>query len=222
MQYARKADVYLPLARELKAIEPRELLMECHRPMVTEHARLLLHQLGGSRTEAPEHLDLAKREEGCQLLELRSSDFDVTLERGGIRMHRHDGHPVSVLIEIEAIGRHLWLLSVDERHQRTDSCLELIPAVPVHIRAIDVDDRSSAHAFVHDHRPFRTSSIAATVARRPSYDDEAAARRSLADFDVALALDEGAPEVAQADDVVDMLARNEPSSRRALDTGTHR
>ena len=56
----------------------------------------------------------------------------------------------------------------------------------------------------------------------PSYDDEAAARRSLAEFDRAIALDDGAPEVAQADDVVDMLARNEPSSRRALDTGTYR
>jgi hypothetical protein len=56
----------------------------------------------------------------------------------------------------------------------------------------------------------------------PSYDDEAAARRSLADFDVAIALDEGAPEVAQADDVVEMLARNEGPSREALDTGTYR
>jgi hypothetical protein len=56
----------------------------------------------------------------------------------------------------------------------------------------------------------------------PSYSDEAAALRSLAEFDVALTLEEGAPEVAQADDVVDMLARNEPSSRRALDTGTYR
>jgi hypothetical protein len=58
--------------------------------------------------------------------------------------------------------------------------------------------------------------------RLPSYDDEAAARRSLAEFDVAIALEDGAPEVAQADDVVEMLARNEPSSRRALDTGTYR
>ena len=56
----------------------------------------------------------------------------------------------------------------------------------------------------------------------PSYDDESAARRSLAEFDRAIALDDGAPEVAQADDVVDMLARNEPSSRRALDAGTYR
>ncbi|HEV8623305.1 MAG TPA: hypothetical protein VG034_02500, partial [Acidimicrobiia bacterium] len=58
--------------------------------------------------------------------------------------------------------------------------------------------------------------------RLPTYDDEAAARRSLAEFDVAIALEDGAPEVAQADEVVDMLARNEPSSRRALDTGTYR
>ena len=57
--------------------------------------------------------------------------------------------------------------------------------------------------------------------RLPSYDDEAAARRSLAEFDVALALEDGAPEVAKADDVVEMLARNESSSRRALDTGTY-
>lgn len=58
--------------------------------------------------------------------------------------------------------------------------------------------------------------------RLPSYDDEAAAKRSLAEFDVAIALDEGAPEVAQADDVVQMLARNEGPSRLALDTGTYR
>ena len=58
--------------------------------------------------------------------------------------------------------------------------------------------------------------------RLPSYDDQAAAWRSLAEFDVAIALEDGAPEVAQADDVVDMLARNEPSARRALDTGTYR
>lgn len=57
--------------------------------------------------------------------------------------------------------------------------------------------------------------------RLPSYDDEAAARRSIAEFDVAIALDDGAPEVAQADDVVEMLARNEPSSRQALDSGTY-
>jgi hypothetical protein len=58
--------------------------------------------------------------------------------------------------------------------------------------------------------------------RLPSYDDQAAAWRSLAEFDVAIALEDGAPEVAQADDVVDMLARNEPSARQALDTGTYR
>ena len=58
--------------------------------------------------------------------------------------------------------------------------------------------------------------------RLPSYDDQAAARRSLTEFDVAIALEEGAPEVAPADDVVDMLARNEPSARQALDTGTYR
>jgi hypothetical protein len=45
--------------------------------------------------------------------------------------------------------------------------------------------------------------------RLPHYDDEAAARRSLAAFDVALTLEEGAPEIAPADDVVAMLARNE-------------
>ena len=39
---------------------------------------------------------------------------------------------------------------------------------------------------------------------------------------VAIALDDGAPEVAQADDVVEMLARNEGPSREALDTGTYR
>jgi len=58
--------------------------------------------------------------------------------------------------------------------------------------------------------------------RHPSYDDEAAARRSLTEFDVAIALEDGAPEVAPADDVVEMLARNEPSARQALDTGTYR
>src|SRR5581483_2801074 len=88
----------------------------------------------------------------------------------------------------------------------------LVPAAAPLIRAYDAARR----------RLPSYDDAAAARRRLPSYDDEAAARRSLAEFDAAIALEDGAPEVAQADDVVEMLARNEPSSRRALDTGTYR
>ena len=67
-------------------------------------------------------------------------------------MHRHDGHRVRVLIEVEAIRRHLRLVALDEAHERPDAGLELIPPIRAHVGPVDVDDRSDAFAIGYRHR----------------------------------------------------------------------